>query len=33
MWHVVHLPFSSAFLSLVAIHIGMAIWMGFLRIR
>jgi hypothetical protein len=30
MWHVVHRPFSYAFLSLVAIHIGMAVWMGFL---
>jgi hypothetical protein len=30
MWHVVHRPFSSAFLLLVAVHIGMAVWMGFL---
>jgi len=30
MWHVVHRPFSSAFLLLLAIHIGMALWMGFL---
>jgi hypothetical protein len=33
MWHVVHRPFSGAFVMLVAIHIGMAIWMGFLRIQ
>jgi hypothetical protein len=33
MWHVVHRPFSAAFLALVAIHIGMAVWMGFLRIH
>ncbi len=31
MWHVVHRPFSYAFLLLLAIHIGMALWMGFLR--
>lgn len=31
MWHVVHRPFSYAFLLLLAIHIGMAVWMGFLR--
>lgn len=30
LWHVVHRPFSMAFLILVAIHIGMALWMGFL---
>jgi hypothetical protein len=30
MWHVVHRPFSYAFLLLLAIHIGMAMWMGFL---
>jgi hypothetical protein len=30
MWHVVHRPFSYAFLILLAIHIGMALWMGFL---
>ena len=30
VWHVVHRPFSSAFLLLLAIHIGMAMWMGFL---
>ncbi len=30
MWHVVHRPFSYAFLLLGGIHIGMAIWMGFL---
>lgn len=30
MWHVVHRPFSYAFLLLLAIHIGMAVWMGFL---
>lgn len=30
MWHVVHRPFSYAFLLLLAIHIGMAIWMGFI---
>lgn len=30
MWHVVHRPFSYALLLLLAIHIGMAIWMGFL---
>lgn len=30
MWHVVHRPFSYAFLLLLAIHIGMALWMGFL---
>ena len=30
MWHVVHRPFSYAFLLLLAIHIGMAAWMGFL---
>jgi cytochrome b561 len=29
MWHVVHRPFSYAFLALLAIHIGMALWMGF----
>jgi hypothetical protein len=29
MWHVVHRPFSYAFLLLLAVHIGMAIWMGF----
>ncbi len=29
MWHVVHRPFSYAFLLLLAIHIGMATWMGF----
>jgi hypothetical protein len=29
MWHVVHRPFSYAFLLLLAIHIGMAAWMGF----
>ena len=33
MWHVVHRPFSGAFVTLVAIHIGMAIWMGFLRVK
>jgi hypothetical protein len=32
-WHVVHRPFSGAFVALVAVHIGMAIWMGFLRVR
>ncbi len=30
MWHVVHRPFSFAFLLLLAIHVGMAMWMGFL---
>jgi hypothetical protein len=30
MWHVVHRPFSYAFLLLLAIHIGIAFWMGFL---
>jgi len=30
MWHVVHRPFSYAFLLLLTIHIGMAVWMGFL---
>lgn len=30
MWHVVHRPFSYALLLLLAIHIGMALWMGFL---
>lgn len=30
MWHVVHRPFSYSFLLLLAIHIGMATWMGFL---
>jgi len=30
MWHVVHRPFSYAFLLLLVIHIGMAVWMGFL---
>jgi len=30
MWHIVHRPFSSAFLLLLTIHIGMALWMGFL---
>jgi hypothetical protein len=30
MWHVVHRPFSYAFLLLLAVHIGMAVWMGFL---
>ena len=30
MWHVVHRPFSYAFLILLAIHIGMATLMGFL---
>jgi len=30
LWHVVHRPFSYAFLLLLVIHIGMAIWMGFL---
>jgi hypothetical protein len=29
MWHVVHRPFSYAFLLLLAIHIGMAMWIGF----
>ncbi len=29
MWHVVHRPFSYAFLLLLALHIGMAAWMGF----
>lgn len=33
MWHVVHKPFSGAFVALVAIHIGMAIWMGFFRVK
>jgi hypothetical protein len=33
MWHVVHRPFSGAFVALVAIHIGMAIWMGFFRVK
>ena len=33
MWHVVHRPFSGAFVALVAVHIGMAIWMGFFRIH
>jgi hypothetical protein len=33
MWHVVHRPFSSAFVALVAVHIGMAIWMGFFRMQ
>jgi hypothetical protein len=33
MWHVVHRPFSGAFVALVVLHIGMAIWMGFLRVR
>jgi hypothetical protein len=30
LWHVVHRPFSYAFLLLAVIHVGMAIWMGFL---
>lgn len=30
MWHVVHRPFSYAFLLLLGIHIGMAVWMGFI---
>jgi len=29
MWHVVHRPFSSAFLILLVIHIATAMWMGF----
>jgi hypothetical protein len=33
MWHVVHRPFSGAFVALVAVHIGMAIWMGFFRVK
>jgi hypothetical protein len=33
LWHVVHRPFSGAFVTLVATHIGMAIWMGFLRVK
>ena len=33
MWHVVHRPFSSAFLLLSVIHIGMAVWMGFISWR
>ena len=33
MWHVVHRPFSGAFVALVAVHIGMAIWMGFFRMK
>lgn len=32
MWHVVHRPFSYAFLMLLAIHIGLALWMGFLKL-
>jgi hypothetical protein len=32
MWHVVHRPFSYAFLILLAIHIGLALWMGFLSL-
>jgi hypothetical protein len=30
LWHVVHRPFSYSFLLLLAIHIGVATWMGFL---
>jgi hypothetical protein len=33
MWHVVHRPFSGAFVALVAVHIGTAVWMGFLRVQ
>jgi hypothetical protein len=33
MWHVVHLPFSATFVVLVVVHIGMAIWMGFFRVK
>ena len=30
LWHVVHRPFSYALLLLLAAHIGIAVWMGFL---
>ena len=30
LWHVIHRPFSYSFLLLLTIHIGMAVWMGFL---
>jgi hypothetical protein len=30
LWHVVHRPFSYAFLVLAILHIGMVMWMGFL---
>jgi len=33
MWHVVHRPFSGAFVALVALHIGVAIWMGFFHVN
>jgi len=33
MWHVVHRPFSGAFVALVAVHIGMAVWMGFFQVK